>query len=130
MNPNEPGSVLFTNNTFPTLEEDAKHFLGKMIGEGYCANPYLANSFFNITGMSYGALGKTAVESLAKGSTLANIWMNTGEGGYAPVHDYASDIIFQIGSAKYGVCDENGDLDEGKLREMAQGCVGCSRGSV
>ena len=119
MNPNEPGTILFTNNTFPTLEAEAQPFPGKIIGEGYCENPYYAKSFFNISGMSYGAMGKTAVEALAKGSSLAGIWMNTGEGGYASAHDFATDVIFQIGTAKYGVRDADGNFSEEKLRELA-----------
>lgn len=119
MNPNEPGTILFTNSTFPILESEAQPFPGKIIGDGYCKNPYLARSLFNITGMSYGAMGKTAVEALAKGSTLAGIWMNTGEGGYAPVHDYASDVVFQIGTAKYGVRDDDGNFSIEKFRALA-----------
>ncbi len=119
MDPNLPGTIIFTNSTFPILEEEAQSFPGKMIGEGYCKNPYFAKSFFNITGMSYGALGATAVESLAKGSTLAGIWMNTGEGGYSKYHNHSFDLIFQIGTAKYGVRGEDGKLDEELLAIMA-----------
>ena len=32
---------------------------------------------------------------------------------------YANDIVFEIGTAKYGCRDENGDLDEDKIREIA-----------
>ncbi|HUM92628.1 MAG TPA: FMN-binding glutamate synthase family protein, partial [Candidatus Competibacter sp.] len=46
--------------------------------------------------------------------------MNTGEGGLSPYHlEGGADLIFQIGTAKYGVCDERGGLDEAKLREVA-----------
>lgn len=120
IDPNQPGTIIFTNSTFPILEEEARCFPGKWIGKGYCDNPYFANSFFNITGMSYGSLGRTAVESLASGSALAGIWMNTGEGGFGPPHHLAKEIVIQIGTAKYGVRDEHGNLDEDKLRELAE----------
>lgn len=119
VNPDEPGTILFSNSTFPVLEEDAQKFPGKWIGETTCRNPYFAKSFFNITGMSYGALGATAVEALARGSTIAGIWMNTGEGGLSKYHMYANDIVFEIGTAKYGCRDENGNLSEDKIREIA-----------
>ncbi len=119
IDPNTPGTIIFTNSTFPILEEETQKFPGKWIGEGYCSNPYFAKSFFNLTGMSYGALGKTAIEALAKGTSIAEIWMNTGEGGLGPEHAYANEIVFQIGTAKYGVRDEHGNLDEEKLRTIA-----------
>jgi glutamate synthase domain-containing protein 2 len=46
--------------------------------------------------------------------------MDTGEGGLSPFHlEGGCDIIFQIGTAKYGVRDDMGRLDPGRLREMA-----------
>ena len=46
--------------------------------------------------------------------------MNTGEGGLSPYHlEGGADIVFQIGTAKYGVRDKDGNLSDDKLREMA-----------
>jgi glutamate synthase domain-containing protein 2 len=46
--------------------------------------------------------------------------MNTGEGGLSPYHlEGGCDIVFQIGTAKYGVRDENGHLDDEKLKGIA-----------
>lgn len=46
--------------------------------------------------------------------------MNTGEGGLSPAHIAGgADIVFQIGTANYGVGDSNGQLDEAKLAEIA-----------
>ena len=46
--------------------------------------------------------------------------MNTGEGGLSPYHlEGGADIIMQIGTAKYGVRDEAGNLSDEKLREVA-----------
>ena len=46
--------------------------------------------------------------------------MNTGEGGLSPHHlEGGADIVFQIGTAKYGVRSLEGGLSEDKLREVA-----------
>ena len=48
------------------------------------------------------------------------MWLNTGEGGLSPFHlDGGCDIVFQIGTAKYGVRDEAGHLSDDKLREVS-----------
>ena len=118
-NPNEPGEIIFSNSTFPLLEEDTEKFPGKWIGKDSCKNPYFATSFFNITGMSYGSIGETAIEALAKGSAMADIWINTGEGGLSKYHEYANNIVFQIGTAKFGCGTSDGYLDEEKLKKLA-----------
>jgi glutamate synthase domain-containing protein 2 len=46
--------------------------------------------------------------------------MNTGEGGLSPYHlEGGADIVFQIGTAKNGVRDLEGNLSDDKLREVA-----------
>jgi glutamate synthase domain-containing protein 2 len=51
---------------------------------------------------------------------MAGCWLNTGEGGLSPYHlSGGCDIVFQMGTAKYGVRDEAGDLSDEKLREVA-----------
>ena len=113
------GTPVFVNYPFPTLTEDAVEMLPMLIGP-YCKNPYNAPSFFNISGMSYGALSTPAVRALSKGAKMAGVWYNTGEGGLSSYHlEGGCDIVFQIGTAKYGVRDENGNLNPDKLREVA-----------
>ena len=47
--------------------------------------------------------------------------MNTGEGGLSPYHlEGGADIVYQIGTAKYGVRTSDGGLDEAKLRAVAE----------
>jgi glutamate synthase domain-containing protein 2 len=73
-----------------------------------------------ISAMSYGALGSNAVRSLARGAKMSGIPMNTGEGGYPKYHLMEGcDLIFQLGTAKFGVRNEDGTLDEDKLRTLA-----------
>ena len=115
----EPGLPMFVNCPFPTLEADSAPTEPCEIGSG-CRQPYVAKSLFNISGMSYGALSTPAVRALSKGAKIANCWMNTGEGGLSPYHlEGGCDIVFQIGTAKYGVRDENGQLSDEKLKQVA-----------
>jgi glutamate synthase domain-containing protein 2 len=72
-------TAIFVNCPFPTLEEDAAAAQPVQIGP-YCRTPYDAPSFFNISGMSYGALSGPAVRALSIGAKKAGCWMNTGEG--------------------------------------------------
>lgn len=113
------GSVLFVNCPFPTLSEDAAAPAELTLGP-YCRKPYTTNSLFNISGMSYGALSTPAVRALSHGAKKAGCWMNTGEGGVSPYHlESGCDIVCQIGTAKYGVRDENGKLSDEKLKALA-----------
>lgn len=113
------GTVYFVNCPFPTLEEDAANPSTVTIGP-YARTPYVTDSVFNISGMSYGAISIPAVRALSAGAKKAGIWMNTGEGGLSPYHlEGGADIVFQIGTAKFGVRKPEGGFDEEKLRSVA-----------
>ncbi len=113
------GTVLFVNCPFPTLDQDAVPTSDVTIGPN-TVHPYTTNSIFNISGMSFGAISKPAVLALSNGARMAGCWMNTGEGGLSPYHlEGGADIVFQIGTAKYGVRDQAGNLSDDKLREVA-----------
>ena len=113
------GTPIFVNCPYPTLEKDAAETAPMVIGP-HAARPYEAKSVFNVSAMSYGAISKPAVLALSNGSRMAGNWMNTGEGGLSPWHlAGGADIVFQIGTAKYGVRDENGHIDDDKLRAVA-----------
>ncbi|MGB5856375.1 MAG: FMN-binding glutamate synthase family protein [Oceanisphaera sp.] len=115
----KPGTYYFLNCPFPTLEEDAAQTQPIRIGT-HCRIPYDAPSFFNISAMSFGALSKPAIQALSMGAAKAGCWMNTGEGGLSKYHlEGGGDLVFQIGTAKYGVCDEQGKLDDAKLKALA-----------
>ncbi len=114
-----PGTIMFVNCAFPTLGEDAAP-VGKVTIGPYCKHPYTTESLFNISGMSYGALSKPAVRALSMGAGKSGCWMNTGEGGLSPYHlEGGCDLVYQIGTAKYGVRDQIGQLSDEKLREVA-----------
>ncbi|MEL0439065.1 FMN-binding glutamate synthase family protein [Phycobacter sp. K97] len=119
-NTSVPGTAIFVNAPFPPLDDQYAKSEPMVIGAG-ARVPYRAPSFFNISGMSYGALSRPAVRALSRGAREAGVWMNTGEGGLSPFHlEGGCDIVFQIGTAKYGVRDEHGNLSDDKLRKMSE----------
>jgi glutamate synthase domain-containing protein 2 len=115
----ERGTAIFVNCPYPTLDADIEATPAFTVGPD-SRRPYVATSFFNISGMSFGALSAPAVLALSKGAKRAGCWMNTGEGGLSPYHlEGGADIVFQIGTAKYGVRDADGQLDNERLRQIA-----------
>ncbi len=115
----ERGSILFLNCPYPTLSRDALDIDKITIGPD-CPKPFQPGSLFNISGMSFGALSGPAVQALSRGARNANCWYNTGEGGLSDHHlSGGCDIVYQIGTAKYGVRDEQGNLSDKRLAELA-----------
>ncbi len=116
----QPGALVFVNAAFPVLDGEHQPTPPLIIGDGWCDKPFVARSLINISGMSYGAISQPAVRALSRGAALAGCYMDTGEGGLSPYHlEGGCDVIYQIGTAKYGVRDEHGKLDLDKLRTMA-----------
>ena len=119
-NQNEPGSIIFVNAPYPVLEEDRLPTPPLVIGEGYSKQPFEARSVVNVSGMSFGAISKPAVQALSRGAAMAGCWMDTGEGGLSPYHlEGSCDVIMQIGTANYGVRGEDGKFSREKARELA-----------
>jgi glutamate synthase domain-containing protein 2 len=116
----QPGSIIFVNSPYPILEEECKPSPPIVIGDK-CEFPFTAANIVNISGMSYGALSAPAVRALAKGAGEAGVWLNAGEGGVSTYHlEGGCDLIFQIGTAKYGVRDADGHLSDSKLKEVSE----------
>ena len=115
-----PGALIFVNAPFPVLESERLPTPPMAIGDGYCTTPFIARSIVNVSGMSFGAISEPAVRALSRGAKEAGCWLDTGEGGLSPFHlEGGCDVIMQIGTAKYGVRDEHGNLDLAKLRDIA-----------
>lgn len=115
-----PGTVLFVNCPYPSLGIDAVAPEKVTVGSG-CKKPYTTTSFFNISAMSYGSISKPAILALSNGARMAGCWLNTGEGGLSPYHLHGwADVVFQIGTAKYGARDLDGNLNDDKLREVSR----------
>ncbi|HEU4514743.1 MAG TPA: FMN-binding glutamate synthase family protein [Nocardioidaceae bacterium] len=76
------------------------------------------SSLVNVSAMSFGSLSAPAIEALNRGAALAGCMHNTGEGGLSPYHRNGGDLIFQIGTAYFGVRDEDGRFDLQRLKEL------------
>ncbi len=110
----------FTNSSSKTGDEIG-HCYKKVIGAHTGVEPVTLDHFVCISAMSYGALSYRAHAALNLGAKEAGILHNTGEGGLAPCHEYGGGgLIFQIGTAKYSIRDDDGNLDEELLRQAAQ----------
>ncbi len=114
------GAPIFVNAAFPPLDDEVTDAAPVIFGPG-ARHPYTMTSIINISAMSFGSLSKPAVQALSRGAKLAGCWLNTGEGGLSPWHlEGGCDIVFQIGTAKYGVRDADGALSDEKLRAIAE----------
>ena len=117
----EPGTILFANAAFPTAEAERLAAPPRVIGAGYCARPFTPRSLVNISGMSYGAISAPAVQALSAGAARAGCWLNTGEGGLSPHHRQGGcDLVFQIGTASYGVRAPDGHCAPARARELGE----------
>lgn len=113
--------IKLRHSIFPTPEPLRQPYRVTFGEERGVAEPYTIDKPMIVSAMSYGALGCNAVRALARGASMAGIPMNTGEGGYPKYHFMEdADLIFQMGTAKFGVRTEDGDLDERALVELSK----------
>ncbi|WP_076539710.1 FMN-binding glutamate synthase family protein [Shewanella sp. UCD-KL21] len=113
------GNIMFLNAAFPKYDSDKHNDAVITIGTN-CTYPYATTKVCHISAMSFGALSRPAITALSHGAAQAGCWLNTGEGGLSEHHLKGNcDLVFQIGTAKYGVRNEQGQLDDQKLAEIA-----------
>ncbi len=84
------------------------------------ARAFRPESLINISAMSFGSLSGPAVEALNRGAAIAGALHNTGEGGLSPYHQNGGDLVFQIGTAYFGVRDSDGRFDLEKLVALTE----------
>jgi len=70
--------------------------------------PWRPHSIVNVSGMSFGALGKNAISAINIGAELAGCYHNTGEGGVSPYHLHGADVIWQVGTGYFAARDKDG----------------------
>ena len=111
------GYPIIKNAVLPFPEEQAVYpgddptaipcikIMGKSHGR---KRPYRPPSIVNISGMSFGALGKNAISALNKGAKMANCYHNTGEGAVSSYHQFGADVVWQIGTGYFGARDNKG----------------------
>jgi len=111
--------VKIRHSMYPVNKKDIKPFSLTFGEERGVKEPYTITKPYLISAMSYGALGKSAIRALARGARLAGIPMNTGEGGIPKYHmEEGGELVFQIGTAKFGVRNEDSSLNEQKLLDL------------
>ena len=123
------GSLLdFSTNTlklkhsfYPVGTDQLKPFRVCFGEERALPQAYTIDKALMIGAMSYGALGKKAIQALSLGAKKAGIPLNTGEGGYPKYHLMGgASLIFQIGTAKFGVRKEDGSFNPDLLEKISQ----------
>ena len=98
-------------------EHDGYH---RVVGEHTgVKNTVTMKHFVNISAMSYGSLSAHAVSALNQGAGKAGILHNTGEGGFAPYHQMGGNVIFQLGTGKFGCRDDKGDFSDEAFADIA-----------
>ncbi|CAN5226785.1 FMN-binding glutamate synthase family protein [soil metagenome] len=122
-----PGHVLVKHSTLgcstpassPQTGIDAALPCAKVLGASRGRrHAFRPASVVNISGMSFGALSGAAVEALNRGAALAGCLHNTCEGGLSPHHRHGGELVFQLGTAYFGVRDESGRFDLARLRDL------------
>lgn len=89
--------------------------------------PFAIKNSLNISAMSYGSINYKSAEAIGLG-TRDLAYVNTGEGGFGPHGIGGGDVVFQIGTGKFGVGDvallpdgsETRVLNRQLLKELVQ----------
>jgi glutamate synthase domain-containing protein 2 len=114
----EPGAVVFRPLTFTNTAAGAESSAYRKVIGGRGTPSVTLDRWAYVSGMSFGALSERAVRALNIGAREAGCFQNTGEGGLAPAHLQGADVIFQMGTAKYGVRNDDGSLNDDLLKEV------------
>ncbi len=93
------------------MPEDPVAALRVTVGGPQCAQPY-SLSVLNVSAMSFGALGGSAVRAINKGAKDGDFAHDTGEGGISRYHrEHGGDLIWQIGTGYFGCRTPDGEFD-------------------
>jgi glutamate synthase domain-containing protein 2 len=91
-----------------------------MVGGPQCSRRYSA-SVLNVSGMSFGALGASAILALNGGARAGSFAHNTGEGGISRYHrEPGGDLIWQVGTGYFGCRTGDGRFDAQMFADQAQ----------
>ena len=89
------------HRNFPSARKKASYEV--IIGEKRPGvRPFKVTNTINVSAMSYGSINWKAAECISMGAKNV-AYVNTGEGGYGPHGVAGNDVIFQIGTGKFGV---------------------------
>jgi len=113
--------IKLRHSLFPTPHGDLVPYVLKIGAARNLATTYTLHRPIMISAMSYGALSASAVEALSIGAKEAGILMNTGEGGFPKYHlRGGADLIFQLGTAKFGVRHPDGRLNDEAFKKLCE----------
>jgi hypothetical protein len=116
----EPGALFSSMRRSPCWRTSSLPTPALVIGEGHCAETLHRPLAGQHQRHEFWRDLQPAVQALSRGAAAAGCWLDTGEGGLSPYHlEGGCDIIFQIGTAKYGVRDATASLSDARLRELA-----------
>ena len=114
----KPGTVLMRHSAMPT----APDYHPERVLCGPDREHPFAVARFNISAMSFGSLGKNAILALSKGAAAGGFYHNTGEGGVSPYHlEGGADLVWQLGTAKFGCRNPDGSFNPEIFAEIAAG---------
>ncbi|RLE24994.1 MAG: FMN-binding glutamate synthase family protein [Actinobacteria bacterium] len=93
------------------VAEDPEKSMRITIGGPDCKHPY-SSSVLNISAMSFGALGRSAVRAMNTGAKAGGFAHDTGEGGLSKYHlENGGDLIWQVGTGYFGCRTADGEFD-------------------
>jgi glutamate synthase domain-containing protein 2 len=120
LNVNAPGySWLAHSISTRPVAKDPVGMLRTTVGGPDCAQPYSA-SILNISAMSFGALGASAIQAMNLGAKKGNFAHDTGEGSISPYHrEHGGDLIWQLGTGYFGCRTQDGEFDPETFAERA-----------
>ena len=123
---NEPGYVLFRHAAFPHEAPSVERMddlpMRKVLGEAHNRDKaFQPASAVYISAMSFGSLSGPAIESLNRGSAIAECMHNTGEGGISTHHRHGGDLILQLGTGYFGARNPDGTFSLERLLESIEG---------
>jgi len=91
-----------------------------VLGTRYARNAISISTPVYITGMSYGALSRSAKTALAKGAAKVGTATCTGDGGMlTEERKYSTTMIYQVNASRYGVTPQ--DMISGDAVEVVVG---------
>ena len=117
----DKGATMLRHSMFPLSKKDVEEFSLTFGDERKLKSQFTINKAIMISAMSFGSLGANAVMALSLGAHKAGIPINTGEGGLSTYHlSGGADVIYQMGTAKFGCRNNDGTLNEEKFQKIAQ----------
>ena len=118
----DKATLKLKHSFYPVDKKNTEPFYLCFGEERHLKQAYTVNKAVMIGGMSYGALGKKRHSGPVPWEPKkAEIPLNTGEGGFPKYHLMGgADLIFQIGTAKFGVRNEDGTFSSDLLEKISR----------